>query len=34
MGEAFREFALPFLRHSEQRGDVFPVPATAVGEAG
>jgi hypothetical protein len=30
-GDAFREFALPILRHSEQRGDVIPVPAIAVG---
>ena len=33
-GDAFREFALPYLRNSEQRGDVIPVPAIAVGEAG
>ena len=33
-GDAFREFALPFLRRSEQRGDVIPVPADAAGEDG
>jgi hypothetical protein len=29
-GEPFREFALPFLRRSEQRGDVIPLPAIAA----
>jgi Domain of unknown function (DUF4062) len=33
-GEPFREFALPFLRRSEQRGDVIPVPGIAIGEPG
>jgi hypothetical protein len=32
-GEMFREFALRFLRYSEQRGDVIPVPAITVGQA-
>jgi len=33
-GEAFRTFALPILRRSEQRGDVMPLPAIDIGEPG
>jgi hypothetical protein len=31
-GEAFRAFALPFVRYSEQHGDVIPVPAISTAD--